>query len=564
VAAVLLEAESSQDLAPPEEEVFQDRVTEFGAEEQQGGPPLIDPRSPEGARAALVAAVADGMSRADLAALVIRLGRDCELSPTQLQGLLRAVQAEHEDAQSIAAESQRLVQAADSREIGAQLLALDAILPAPMAAAAARLIEFLPADDITAIGCILSAAAAVQKLGSTVTASARIGWRAPLNLYTAIVGRSGVKKDPVMNALFKKPLAPIQAGLIRNNKNEISRWESENLCKKPAERTKPPQPVYLITSNYTGEALDFQFAQQESRGLGLTISRPEISGLFSSLNQYRQGADEQQLLEAYDGGSATVLRIGSDAGARCYEKCHLSIFGAIPPLVLTELLTRGDASGLWARFWFVPVPNRIVLLPHEDSPEEEEITNQAEQFMADAMARLYRLQRQDLRVSPEALDYLMTYEGRCQHDAKSSALGAMEAAWSKAPGRVLRVAGLLHLLHQVSPGGEISEKISLAMMIRACNLTDHMTSWALGLHEAAAGGETSDLMRRIHSRAQAMSTPIGWREFYQGLSAQQRKGLDSAAAGAAVDALVALGVGERLDGARPGSWRYRATGDLPG
>ena len=93
-------------------------------------------------------------------------------------------------------------------------------------------------------------------------------------------------------------------------------------------------------------------------------------------------------------------------------------------------------------------------------------------------------------------------------------------------------------------------------------LVDYLNAWALSIHEAAAGGEASDLMRLLHRLAQASGGAIAWRDLAQRLSKPQRKEIDSAAAGAAADALAGMGLGT-VERTPRGAWSYRATGVLP-
>jgi len=124
---------------------------------------------------------------------------------------------------------------------------------------------------------------------------------------------------------------------------------------------------------------------------------------------------------------------------------------------------------------------------------------------------------------------------------------------------------LLHLIHEACQDGEHGTEVSDGMVFRAISLVDHLTHWCLGLHEAAGegGASASELMRLIHQLALAAGGPIGWRAIAQRLSARQRREVDSAAALAAVDALIALGVGSKGEGRQQGSWHYSATRDLP-
>lgn len=558
VAAAVLEAQTVEGLTGLDPEQV---VAELREATRQQGPTTLDD-----ARATLSQALADGASRADLTAMAAQLGRATELGVGAIAGLLRALEQEQAAADAVQAEGERLALAAGRRNAG-DYLSLEQMFPPSLAASIARLTEFLPVDDPTSVLVFLATAAGTMKLGSEVIASRRLGWAAPLNLYAAMVGRSGIKKDPVYSLLMVRPLAPIAADLAKAHQRAMAEWREENRGKKKSEQSDQPRPTFIACAEFTGEALTSQLEHQESRGLGLLIRRSELAGLFGGLNAYRKGrgGDEEQLLEAYDGGGHSSLRVSAEGGGRFYERAQLSIFGGIQPAVLRGLVSNGeDASGLWARFAFAPVPDRVVPLPVDDSEEEAAASEQAAQHLAEVAHDLFRLPRVTLTLADDARAMLFEYEARCQGDAQRSTLDAMRAAWSKAPGKVLRLAGLLHLIHRVCDDGEHGEQVSQAMIDRAQYLVDHLTHWALGLHEAAAAGDATDLMRLVHGLAMAADEPIGWRAVSRRLSARQRKELDATAAEAAVDGLVALGVGERGVAARGGGWTYRAVRDLPG
>lgn len=528
-------------------------------------PRRAGPLTVEEVRGRLGAAVDDGASRSDLAALLLELGQASELSPAALRDLLRAIEATHQAEASVRDETERIAAAAGRQEVGGTCLTLAELFPPSLAHSIAFRVRHLPADDVTAAATFIATAAGVMKLGMEIVASVSDDFRAPLNFYGALVGRSGSKKSPPWEILMCKPMAPILADLAKRHQRAVADWKAENHGKKPAERTDPPVPLYATTSDFTAEALASQLQHQETAGLGLLISRDELAGMFHGLGAYKggRGADSEQLLETYGGGGSRSLRVGVDGGGRFFSRCQLSIFGTIQPDVLEQLVSDGDASGLWARFQFIPMPERVVFLPAEETQEEIETAMAAADHLESVVGLLYRHHRVSLRLSRAARAVFVAYEGRCQGDALRASVAAQGAAWGKAAGKVLRVAGLLHLIHAVCPDGEHSEEVSEAMVLRACDLVDHLTNWTLGIHQSAMAGEATDLMRLVHRVAQAAGGPIGWRLVSQRLSPRQRKELDSAAALAAVDGLVALGMGERGTGARGGSWTYTALKDLP-
>jgi CRISPR-associated protein Cmr3 len=317
-----------------------------------------------------------------------------------------------------------------------------------------------------------------------------------------------------------------------------------------------------MVSDYTGEALALQLQTQEDAGLGLLINRDELKGLFGSLNAYRggRGADEEQLLELFDGSGLTSLRIKD--GGRQFTRSQLSIWGSTQPDVLRELVAKGDANGLWARFLFVPLPERAVPLPLATSATEVAEVEDAAATLANACGAVYRLPRQIYRLAPAAAERFADYELGRQRAALGATIGAQSALYGKSAGKVLRLAGVLHLLKIAA--GEISSSAAIepGTIERAAILVDHLDAWALGLHAEVAAGGVGQLMRTVHRAAEAAAGALRWRELVVKMSAKQRKETDAAAFAEAARALAAAGYGEVEQGKR-GAISYRATSALP-
>ena len=515
-------------------------------------------------RQQLQQAVANGASRQELEALRLELADASDLNPASLRDLLASIQREYDAAFSIAAESASLRAAVDREEVGACITS-ELFLPPSLVNALRIRTRSLPVDDVAAVTMLLVAASGVVKLGTQVVVSESADYRVPLNLYAALVARSGAKKSPVSRILVKELTRALRLDLAREHTRALAQWHEENRGIKPADRSEQPRPVYLSVSDFTAEALSEQLQVQEAKGMGLLIHRDEIAGMFGSLNAYRKGrgGDEELLLEAYDGSGVTSLRVAVNGGGRFYDRCHLSIWGTIQPAVLKSLVAGGDASGLWARFLFIPLPDRVVPLPESESYAEQQAAQGAAESLAGICGHIYRQPRLQLPLSAAARRAFVAYEARCQRNVQKTVIAAQGALFGKAAGKALRIAGLLHLIHQAVEDGERSAGISEEMISRAVTLTDHINTWTLSLHASIAeGAETNDLMRLVHRIAEATSGPIRWSDVARRLSKQQRRDIDSAAAAAAMEALVELGVGEVDRGSR-GGLSYRATGGLP-
>ena len=514
-------------------------------------------------RERLANAFADGASQSDMEVLRIELASASDLNPAALAGLLRTVEQEQETRMAVTSEARTLRAEQDRQEIG-QAITLAYLFPPSLAEALQTRCRYLPADAASTALSFLAAVAGLVKLGSEVIGIKAADFRVPLNLYTALVGKSGAKKSPLRKLVVDQPAEPLRLDLARAHTRAVEQWRQDNQGVSKSDRTEPPEPVYISVSNTTVEALAQQLQRQEGKGLGLLINRDEISGLFGSLGAYKggRGDDEQHLLESYDGGGFRCLRISSPEGGRSYDRCSLSIYGTIQPGVLTQLVANGDDSGLWARFMFVPLPEKVVDLPEVETDLEVQEATAAAAALADACGAVYRMPRTSLELSPEARRAFVRYESRCQVEALRASIGAQSALWGKAAGKVLRIAGLLHLLQLAAPDGQASGLISTDTMERATALVDHINGWTLSLHADLARSGANDLMRLVHRIAIAAQEPIRWKQVQNRLSVKQKKEIDSAAVAIAMAALADLGVGEIEHGAKGGAI-YRATAALP-
>lgn len=420
--------------------------------------------------------------------------------------------------------------------------------------------RYLPADPAAIAVAFLAAAAGAVKNATRVIGAEAAGYAVPANHYGAVVAPSGAKKTPLGTLLIQDPTAGIRADLRRLQEQEQRAWQEQQQEQQGKQKRRhppdPPRPRMFTASEMTGEALALQLATQEQHGLGFLIHRDEIAGLIAGLNQYRQGrgADHQQLLEAFDGRGGAALRVKSD-GLRSFERCQLAIYGGIQPGVLRGLVAKGDDSGLWARFLFAPLPARVVPLPPDD-PEQTAISTAAAAALKEAIETLYRLPPHEYRLTPDAGDRFRRFEQEQQQRVHAAEVDAVSALAGKGAGKVLRVAGLLHLLAiatgEAAPGSDVTlERIGGAIaLVTWCH------DWTAGIHEAAAAGDDLDPAALVMQLARVRA--VSWKDLYHRLSHRQRQVLGGAAGFAAVARqLEADGRGAISTGPR-GGLRFKA------
>ncbi|MFM9088793.1 MAG: DUF3987 domain-containing protein [Cyanobium sp.] len=511
-------------------------------------------------------AVAAHRSPTELELLLGELVDESQLHPQELRQLLAAVRLEEEQRDVLLQEASALEEDLARHQARAPIT-LDRLFPPPLAEAIRRITEHLPYCDHVVATAYLAGVSGLVKLGTTICGNPYTDFVTPANLYVATVGRSGQKKTPLEKLLVRHPAKELKREMAAANTRAREAWREQcRGVKRKDERPPEPVAIYLQVQDYTGEAFVQQLQELDKRGLSVLVLRDELSGLFGAMNAYRsgRGSDEQQLLELFDGQAYTSLRVS--AGDRSYDRCQVSIYGAIQPGVLRELIKGGDPSGKWARFLFSPLPEITVPLPTHITAEGVAAVNRANQDLQVYARRIYTMPARRYQLDLEAIEAFSAYEHDKQIQAQQARLDAQGALYGKSAGKVLRVAVLLHLLELAVLNEPGEGEIPVATLQRAIELVDAMDGWALGFHEQAAAGDeqggVSSLMRRIHTLARKARSAVTWGQLRQRMNAKEKKGIDAGLAEQAMQALAELGVGEVSEGPR-GGLLYRATGDLP-
>lgn len=442
-------------------------------------------------------------------------------------------------------------------------ITLHDIFPKQIADALVALSEHLPYDAISITVTFLTALAGMLRLGTFVEGNAATGYKVPINLYTSIVAGSGRKKTPLLNIFAKQPAADVLLKVARENDNAYRAW-AINPAKKD-EKLPKPIPLDLKISDYTSEALVITLGKSDEMGRSILVSRDEINGLFSSMNQYKggRGADEQQLLEIYDGGDFRSLRIGDTS--RSFERCSVNILGAVQPEILNDLLSGGDASGKWARFIFVPIPDMTKPLPINIAPEMQSGIDCASKLLKDIFSNVYELGANIYKLDAESLELFVEYEHGRQVAALQAKVSAQASLYGKSAGKLLRFAGILHILWRYEAGGRVATFISSETLHRAMRLVDYTDNGMLALHSRISGKACQKLdkfTRRIHEICLKSHSRLSWTEIRNQMSSEEKQGKTKDQAEESMRQLVSLHVGEISIGPK-GGLCYKALKPLP-
>jgi hypothetical protein len=227
--------------------------------------------------------------------------------------------------------------------------------------------------DIVAIPLIIGAATAIGK-DFRLAPKAHDDWTERPCLWGGVILPSGQMKTPALQKGLR-PIRLLEAEFHRQHEKEMKEYEGklaladyrEKCWKEASKRTArtgadmperpelpvPPRVRRITTSDVTQESL-IDLIEQNHRGL--MLFRDQLSGWFSSFNQYRPGADRQFYLECHGGGAFPKDR---RAGSAWVKDLYLNICGGVQPDIVRSVLAGGDRDGMAARFSLLVYPDRF-------------------------------------------------------------------------------------------------------------------------------------------------------------------------------------------------------------
>lgn len=233
-------------------------------------------------------------------------------------------------------------------------------LPPPLAEYVESFADCSRVDGCLVAMPLLSGLAAA--IGSTRRLQAKGGghpWEFPSIVWTAVVAAQGSGKTPCQAAALR-PLEERDRQwrlAYQEQAREHQRMELEAKRQQDAPLPEPPIERRAIVSDATFESLA-PLLRDNLRGL--LLKRDELKAWFGSFDQYRStrvGSDAQQWNEIWNGGAMSIDRRSS--GSIYVPSACISITGGIQPGVYRRV-TRGEhrESGLVSRFLLASPPKR--------------------------------------------------------------------------------------------------------------------------------------------------------------------------------------------------------------
>jgi hypothetical protein len=234
--------------------------------------------------------------------------------------------------------------------------------------------------------------------------------------------------------------------------------------------------------------------------------------------------------------------------------------------VLEKALSNGDPTGKWARFMFIPFPDRIVRLPTSITEAAQKSLEDATRLLQEVALKVYQLRPQTYHLCSEGVKLFSNYEYEKQESAHSTKNAAQAALHGKSAGKVLRISGVLHVFRCLRSLDSRSLVIETKTLEDAISIVDYEDSWTLSQYTKQQVENQSVIsvhMRRIHNIAFTSKGPMTWTQIRECMSGDEKKGLNRARAEEEMRKLELLGVGHIVPGKRNGLC-YQALNPLPG
>jgi hypothetical protein len=296
-------------------------------------------------------------------------------------------------------------------------------------------------------------------------------WQQPITCWTCLVGVSGSGKTPSLDVV-KRALSVMERSRQEENtvrrlahetrveraKAALKKWKDEVSAAVDAGQPPPVKPAeaqevppFVVPRLYVSDCTIERLAPLlEARPRGVTYVADELARLFMNLERYSGGSDRAFWLEAWDGNSFIVERLGRPPVI--LRHLLVGVVGGFQPDLLARTFA-GDSDGIYSRFLYAWPPEAPFREPTDDADEvDPEIIN--------AFGRLASLQAGDEeafapRSVPLTADARHEFAQFAQfaHQERQLLEGRDREYWCKGTAHVLRLSGVLSFLEWAWSGG---------------------------------------------------------------------------------------------------------------
>lgn len=454
-------------------------------------------------------------------------------------------------------------------EVKRQAVNLPDYLPESICAAVKELTGNLACDPLTAVSVVLTTAAGAFRAGHRIDAGDGLFVKEPV-IWMVLAGPSGSGKSPIMRHLCRNRLR-----LVLDHYNQISQqredeYEARYGSVPKNKRPDKPEPLRSCVSDFTTESLNGILGDNHNEGLGTFIYSEEVKAILGNFDEYKtkgKGKGRETFLCLFDGNVDSQHRVGRRS-KMITGKVQNALLGAVQPGVFRKMIEEGDDAGLFARCLMVPLVNSYVEPNFFRSPEEIQSVHMAEQCLETFYLRCLGLSPLVLRLEHDAVELFAALSRDTYEKSQMVSLESQRAIFGKRLGYILQVALTMHLC-RVAAGELAADElyVSKQTIARATLFVDLLQSYAIVEQQESQMQRhgSFDLNRRIHVYAKSNNGCSAGDFVSACVPARYRASIKASHVKAAMQGLVAMGLGEWEPARDPGkpSTRFRAIGRFP-
>ena len=330
-------------------------------------------------------------------------------------------------------------------EVVEPILDLSDYLPEVIANPLMQVAKAMPTSPEIFLTTLLPVSASL--IGTAATVHVKGNWKEPAIIWAMNIAPTGSLKSPTMDVIID-PL-----------------WQLDD---------EESDSRDYIVDDFTMEAL---IQVHENNRKGLLVYRDELDGLFKSANKYRggKGDDSQRWLSLYSGKHTKTNRKGNDGSTIKLNKTAVSITGSIQPEILEGYLEGENVHNGTSSRWLLCKP----LMPSakfiwQESPDVSDILSQM-------YSKLDKIPNDSVfLLSDEAKKYFVErWHDPIVDRAEKETIPSIRAVLSKLKGYCVRIALVLHSIHEVATGiktdsekdFDISKEIPIEIIKKAIKLS---------------------------------------------------------------------------------------------
>lgn len=266
-----------------------------------------------------------------------------------------------------------------------------------------------------------------------------------LNLFIAIVGKSGTNKSAPLKRLYK-PVQDKEAERYKKYINERNTWE--------ANKRKGTEPVFeqLIISDSTPEA-KYKILSQTG---AITSLVDELPTAFANFDRYNKSGEVSQLLSLFDGDTLRISRKGETPVI--ISKPVYGFIGGIQPGVIPGVLGTDYfmTSGFNQR-WLFAYPEKYMLTGLSE-PIPEELETLWQDFIRSLIS--WEIPKESvLTLSAEAQKVLQSFVMENKDKVNATDNDYLASLYQKERIHLDRWAAITHIIRHSTKDEDISGEI---------------------------------------------------------------------------------------------------------